>query len=260
LLQVSKKKRVFAVINTDDSWGAQLRWGSRVQRLTYGQADQDFRFKIQKQTVEGTEFVLKSAEGSWTGFVPVPGQHNVYNAVAAVAAATVLGVGVKQSLDAIGQFHGVPGRLEKVSGSREFSVFVDYAHTPDALQTVLKTLRPLTADLRVVFGCGGDRDKGKRPLMLRAALEGATGVVLTSDNPRTEDPQKIIEDCLQGVAIDKKQLHIEVDRKKAIEWALNQAKIGSVVLIAGKGHEDYQQVGQQKLPFSDQHVVREYLQ
>jgi UDP-N-acetylmuramoyl-L-alanyl-D-glutamate--2,6-diaminopimelate ligase len=259
VLQNSKKNRVFAIINTDDEWGTKLRLGPRVQKISYGQRADDFRFKILKGDVAGTHFELIANREKHDGFLPMPGPHNVANAMAALAAASVLGVTIEQGLESLSQFPGVPGRLERVERRAPFAVFVDYAHTPDALENVVRTLRPLTKDLCVLFGCGGDRDKGKRPLMLQTALNGSDQVVLTSDNPRTEDPMLIIEDSLRGVAFDPVRIHVEVDRKKAIEWALNRAKAGSVVLIAGKGHEDYQLIGSKKLAFSDQKVVREIL-
>jgi UDP-N-acetylmuramoyl-L-alanyl-D-glutamate--2,6-diaminopimelate ligase len=158
----------------------------------------------------------------------------------------------------------VPGRLEPVADPRGRRVFVDYAHKPGALEKVLMTLRPLREghSLITVFGCGGDRDRGKRPLMMRAAQKYSDAVVVTSDNPRTEDPQTIIDDILKGAdqGLIGRSIIAEVDRRSGIKRALEMAGAGDVILIAGKGHEDYQILGTQKVPFDDIKVAKEFLE
>ncbi|MEQ1876780.1 MAG: cyanophycin synthetase, partial [Bdellovibrionia bacterium] len=197
----------------------------------------------------------------------IPCRYNVYNAAGALAVTAGLGFDVAKSVRALEDFKGVKGRLERVVHSRKFHVFVDYAHTDDALINVLDSLRSIRAKARLqsriitVFGCGGDRDKGKRPLMAKAAVAGSDVVVVTSDNPRTENPEAIIQDILAGVPKELlgKSVLTEVLRRDAIETALEIARDGDVVLIAGKGHEDYQIIGTKKFPFSDVETVREIL-
>jgi UDP-N-acetylmuramoyl-L-alanyl-D-glutamate--2,6-diaminopimelate ligase len=195
------------------------------------------------------------------------GLHNVYNATGAIGAALHAGVSLETCASALADLGGVPGRLEAIVNTRGIHVFVDYAHSDDALRTVLYYLGEirknagLTNRIITVFGCGGDRDKGKRPLMMKAALAGSDVVVVTSDNPRTEDPELIIKDALAGAepAMIGTKVFKEVDRRRGIKLALKLASQGDVVLIAGKGHEDYQQIGTVKYPFSDAAVVKEIL-
>ena len=181
--------------------------------------------------------------------------HNVYNSVAAIAACCHVGISLEDVLHALENISVVCGRLEPV-GKNGIGVYVDYAHTPDALVHALETLRALNPKkLTVVFGCGGDRDRGKRPQMGEVAAQLADNVVVTSDNPRTEDPDKIIADILStGISANV----VEPDRAKAIEMALKDAKEGDIVLIAGKGHEDYQIIGTTKHHFSDQEEVEKF--
>jgi UDP-N-acetylmuramoyl-L-alanyl-D-glutamate--2,6-diaminopimelate ligase len=184
--------------------------------------------------------------------------------MAAIGAALAAGIDLQTCADALATLDGVNGRLQAVSNNRGLHVFIDYAHTDDAIRTVLTSLNGVRRDaglknkIITVFGCGGDRDRGKRPLMMKAALAGSDIVVLTSDNPRTEDPERIISDALAG-AEDQTRVHAIVDRREGIRKALGLAAPGDVVLIAGKGHEDYQQIGTVKHPFSDFEVVKEIL-
>jgi UDP-N-acetylmuramoyl-L-alanyl-D-glutamate--2,6-diaminopimelate ligase len=200
-------------------------------------------------------------------FFPQPCRHNVQNALAAVAVGVFYGISLAEALERMSQFPGVPGRLEPVNNRRGLHIFIDYAHTDDALKSVLGSLRQLekrssSKPLRVltVFGCGGDRDKGKRPLMARAALEHSDLVVVTSDNPRNEDPQQIIEDIVGGLPTELlKKTKTIVDRREAIRYALEVSQPGDVIVIAGKGHEDYQIIGKERIPFSDRQVVSSLL-
>ena len=183
------------------------------------------------------------------------------NALAAATASLALGLSLEEAARGLEKARPAPGRLERVPGGEgDPAVFVDYAHTPDALERVLGALRPLTGGrLVAVFGAGGDRDKGKRPLMGEAAARLADLVWITSDNPRTEDPLEIIEQVLEGARKGKARLEIEPDRGKAIEKALREAGPEDIVLIAGKGHEAVQVVGKERIPFKDSEVAGRFL-
>jgi UDP-N-acetylmuramoyl-L-alanyl-D-glutamate--2,6-diaminopimelate ligase len=267
LLWSTKKPTHFAVINTDDRWGARMRLASDSGLWSYGKnSSADFQFTMTQLGFSKTEFKLKTPYGEFESSLPMCGEHNVYNAVAVVAAVASSGVPVAKALDALTQFPGVPGRLQIVPNSRALNVFVDYAHSPDALENVLLSLRAVRSQMLAknkiwtVFGCGGDRDKGKRPLMAQVACRLSDEVMITSDNPRTEEPEQIVSDIFVGVEIiDRERVHRQVDRKKAIAEVIRQAKMGDVILIAGKGHEEYQIVGQERLPFSDFQVAKEIL-
>jgi UDP-N-acetylmuramoyl-L-alanyl-D-glutamate--2,6-diaminopimelate ligase len=258
ILPSSTKKGRFAVLNADDAMVAKIEKSSAYY-LWFGQETGDYPFKVVEQSMSGSRFEVLGKEYT----LATPGLHNIYNAVGAIAVALETKFPEQAVRNALHGFTGAPGRLENVPNDRGLHVFVDYAHTDDALRSVLKSLRSLMqisksyGKLWTVFGCGGDRDKGKRPLMARAAAENSDRVVVTSDNPRTEDPNAIIQDCLAGIQHERP--HVEVDRKKAIAFALQSAKEGDVILIAGKGHENYQILGQTKIPFSDVEVVRESL-
>jgi UDP-N-acetylmuramoyl-L-alanyl-D-glutamate--2,6-diaminopimelate ligase len=253
-----------AVVNADDERAGLLLRRIRTAARTYGVRNAaDYRAVDVSLGAEGTRFVL-AAEGRRSDvFLPAVGMHNVYNALAAVAAARGLGLSLADAVKGLEALRGVPGRLERVSaGGRgaaaPFSVFVDYAHTDDALQNVLRALRPLTKGrLITVFGCGGDRDKTKRPLMGRTAVTMSDHAVVTSDNPRTEDPARIAEDILEGIRpTGAAHYEVELDRGAAIEKALRRAGPGDVVLVAGKGHETYQIFKDRTVDFDDREVVR----
>lgn len=265
LLWKTEKPLTFAVVNTDDEWGAKLRVSSNASLWTFGQNSRaDFSFKILKMSFSQTEFEIKTPLGMHKSFIPMCGIHNIYNAVGVVAAAANAGVPPLAALQALQSFTGVPGRLQGVENRKSLHVFVDYAHTPDALMNVLQSLicvrKELQENIRIwtVFGCGGDRDKGKRPEMAKIAEKYSDFVVVTSDNPRSENPEQILQDIWQGFSKPEKNITMEVDRKKAIEWVLAKATAGDVILIAGKGHEDYQTIGVEKRHFSDAAVVREF--
>jgi UDP-N-acetylmuramoyl-L-alanyl-D-glutamate--2,6-diaminopimelate ligase len=191
--------------------------------------------------------------------IPLIGRFNVANSLAALAAAHALGIGVREAVLSLGKSPQVPGRLEMVPAKRQFQVFVDYAHTPDALLNVLKTLRDLEPQrLIVVFGCGGDRDREKRPVMGGVADLYADYAIITSDNPRKEDPAAIISQVEKGFRSN----HYEkmVDRAEAIARAIAIAQPRDIVLIAGKGHETYQEFADRTVPFDDIHVARRALE
>jgi UDP-N-acetylmuramoyl-L-alanyl-D-glutamate--2,6-diaminopimelate ligase len=188
------------------------------------------------------------------------GLYNVSNCLAAAGLCLAAGFDLETCATGLSVLETIPGRLEKIDGG-DFSVIIDYAHTDDALKNVLTTLKPLCkGKLRVVFGCGGDRDRTKRPRMAKVAEELADFVIVTSDNPRTEKATDIIDEIVTGFEKDNTQIIvIEPDRKKAIEMAIEHAEKDDIVLIAGKGHEDYQIIGKQKFHFSDKEIANECL-
>lgn len=265
LIPQSSKENTISVINADDSWGKKLIQSVPGKVWSYGKENSQLQFKILDSGVWGSEFELKTPRGEGRFELKLPGEHNVYNAVAAIGTALFAGASLESLKESLAQFSGVPGRLERVMHSKSFpTTFVDYAHTPDALERVLTTLRSAldrsakSGRLICVFGCGGDRDKEKRPVMGKAASKIADTVIITSDNPRTEPPLQIIEDIKKGIDASKGYV-AEVDRRKAIEIALQSGSDDDVILIAGKGHEDYQIIGDKKLDFLDSAVVRDLI-
>ncbi|MFS4458284.1 UDP-N-acetylmuramoyl-L-alanyl-D-glutamate--2,6-diaminopimelate ligase [Bdellovibrio sp. HCB2-146] len=266
LMWKTEKTPSFAIINTADKWGRRLRVADPTVLWTYGAKDSDFAYEIQKMDFALTQFKVRTPFGDTEVSLPMSGVHNVMNSLAAMAAGLAAGMPLPLVVEALNKFTGVPGRLQSVPNSEELSVFVDYAHSPDALENVLTALNRVRENLKssariwTVFGCGGDRDKGKRPLMAQMALKFSDEVVVTSDNPRTEDANAIINDIMSGVSsAEKNRVQIFVDRKEAILSTIQKAKTGDVILIAGKGHEDYQIIGTQKFPFSDVKVAEEAL-
>lgn len=267
LLWKTDKRPCCAIINTADKYGRRLKVAGPAILWTYGAKDSDLRYEIIKMDFALTHFKVFTPSGAGEIRLPMSGVHNVMNALAALGAGLSAGVSLAVCIAALEKFTGVPGRLQAIPNSQELSVFVDYAHSPDALENVLTALNKVREDLKssaqiwTLFGCGGDRDKGKRPLMAQMALKYSDQVVVTSDNPRTEEPQTIINDILTGVSdLDKQKTKVIIDRKEAIHDMIKKAKAGDVILIAGKGHEDYQIIGQQKFPFSDVKVAEEALQ
>lgn len=244
------------VLNADDDNGA--RWAhelrARKPTLTYAlDAEADLRATEIDVRASGSTFRV----GGQRFTVHLPGRFNVANALCAIAVARSLGAGDAATARALEALEGVPGRMQHVAQDG-VDVVVDYAHTPDSLENALRTLRETTARrLLVVFGCGGDRDRGKRPLMGAVAARLADFTYLTSDNPRTEDPAAIVAQIRAGIGDAPHAVY--VDRRSAIEAAVLEARPGDVVLLAGKGHENYQTVGTQNLPFDDLAVAREAL-
>ncbi len=243
------------VINADDpAWSDLL---GREDAISYGLiGDAEYRARDVKLGPRGSSWMLITPRAEARVELPLLGRFNVVNALAAAAAAGVLGVEPALTAEALADAHSVPGRLEVLA--RAPLVVRDYAHTPDALKEALGALRPLVAGrLIVVFGCGGDRDPGKRPLMGRAAAEGSDYVVVTSDNPRTEPPERIIADILPG--LEGAAYEQVVERHAAIARALELAEMGDVVLLAGKGHELEQIIGDERRPFDEAAIVSELL-
>lgn len=248
-----------AVINADDQWSSRMVRDSKAKVIRFSFGTQgDYRATDIQVTAQGTRFTLHTPRGSAPVSMSLIGRHNIENALTAVAqVGEVYNITADRLAKALNTASGAPGRLETVNGGQPFAVLVDYAHTDDALQNVLTALRPLTrGKLRVVFGCGGDRDKTKRPRMAKVAETLADALYVTSDNPRTEDPMAILDDIQAGLSTPRaKPTLIEPDRRSAIGHALRDAletgTADDVVLIAGKGHENYQIVGTTKHHFDD---------
>jgi UDP-N-acetylmuramoyl-L-alanyl-D-glutamate--2,6-diaminopimelate ligase len=221
----------------------------------------DLVARVESMTVEGTTFVLEYGGRRQRVQTPLLGRFNVANHLAAAGLCLAAGLDLPTVAAGLSTLRGVPGRLERVEADG-FTVLVDYAHTDDALTNVLTTLKPLCRGrLVVLFGCGGDRDKTKRPRMARAVEQWADRILVTSDNPRTEPPQAIIDDILPGFEDrGSPRITVEPDRRKAIQLAVEEARPGDIVLLAGKGHEDYQIIGTQKFDFSDKDIARRCLQ
>jgi UDP-N-acetylmuramoyl-L-alanyl-D-glutamate--2,6-diaminopimelate ligase len=258
------KRRLFtltrenAVVNVDDPYGARL--ASELETpLTFGvQGDAVYRAHDVQTSLQGSSFALSTPDGEVQLRSSLRGMFNVYNVVGAFAGARALGVPIDQAAAAVAGAGQVPGRFEPVEEGQPFQVLVDYAHTPDSLQNVLEAARELTeGHLHVVFGCGGDRDRGKRPLMGEIATRLADRVIVTSDNPRSEDPEQIIRDILIGAGNGTRWL---VDRRDAIAEVIGGAEPSDVVIVAGKGHEQGQEFERgRKVPFDDATVAREVL-
>jgi UDP-N-acetylmuramoyl-L-alanyl-D-glutamate--2,6-diaminopimelate ligase len=228
--------------------------------IAYGQGlKADFRASNCRTDVQGSSFQLDAVGRSWLVRLPLSGMFNISNALGALAAAHALGVDVRTAVLALASAPPVPGRMEPVAAKRAFRVFVDYAHTDDALRTVLRTLRDLQpSHLFTVFGCGGDRDKGKRPLMGAAAEEFSDWTIVTSDNPRSEAPEHIAAEITRGMFRGKHE--VVLDRRAAIQRAIELAGPRDIVLIAGKGHETTQEIAGKTEPFDDVAIARSALE
>jgi UDP-N-acetylmuramoyl-L-alanyl-D-glutamate--2,6-diaminopimelate ligase len=258
------KRRLFAepgapsVVNVDDEYGRRLA-GDIETPTTYAiDRDANYRARDVHFDPAGSSFTCETPDGPLAIETRLPGLFNVQNSLAAIAAARILGIDGHTIRRGLAEADRVPGRFEPVDEGQEFTVLVDYAHTPEALENVLRAAREITSGrLHVVFGAGGDRDRAKRPLMGAAASELADRVIVTSDNPRSEDPEAIVDEVLSGTSGDAER---EVDRRRAIALAVESAQPGDVVVIAGKGHEQGQEFeGGRKEPFDDVTVAREAL-
>lgn len=249
------------VINSDDQYGQRLL-GLASRTMTYGlESGAEVTTRKPALSLSGIELTAETPAGKIEIHSKLVGKPNVYNILAAIGTGVALALPNDVIAAGVAQLSAVPGRFERIEAGQPFLVIVDYAHTDDALRNLLATAKDLDADGRIItlFGCGGDRDRTKRPLMGEAAGRASEIVVLTSDNPRSEDPLLIINDVIVGVQRTKAKLFVEPDRQKAIELALDEARSGDIVLLAGKGHETYQVLRDRTIEFDDRAVARRIL-
>lgn len=248
------------IINSDDEFGRRLR--EMTEGRTFGREGADYRISNVRWDSSGTSYLLEGLGQTLAITCPLLGDFNVSNSAAAAVTALELGVEAETVIAGIAKTPVVPGRFELVDCAQDFRVLVDYAHTPDGLKKVLAAAKKLAGAKRVitVFGCGGDRDRGKRPQMGKIAANFSDLAIVTSDNPRSEGPQSIIEDILGGIDQgDLGKTKVLVEREAAIRAAVSEAEPGDVVVIAGKGHEDYQLIEDKVLPFDDRRVAEKAL-
>jgi UDP-N-acetylmuramoyl-L-alanyl-D-glutamate--2,6-diaminopimelate ligase len=252
------QSNAFALTNTDDKNGIVMLQNTKAAKKTYSiKSLADFKGKILENNFDGMLLEINGKEIA----VPFIGKFNAYNLLAVFGTAVLLGKSEEEVLVNLSTLHPVSGRFETVRSSRGYTAIVDYAHTPDALNNVLSTINQIregAGQLITVVGCGGNRDKGKRPMMAKEAVIASERVIFTSDNPRKEDPQEIINDMMSGIdVIEKNKVLTIVDRYQAIKTACLLAQKGDVVLVAGKGHENYQIIGETKHHFDDKEVLQE---
>lgn len=257
----TKKRRKFAIINGDDPYGERIAEMTTTAVIRYGIKEKaDVRAVDLNIQARGVSFTLKYTDREIPVALKLTGVFNVYNALAAISVGLVEGIPIEAIIRTLEEIPGIPGRFEKVDEGQDFTVIVDYSHTPDSLENCLKTAREFAeGKIITVFGCGGDRDRSKRPIMGEVAGRLSDFSILTSDNPRSEDPEAIIKDIIPGIqkVADRDNYLILADRKEAINKAVQMAQTGDVVIIAGKGHEDYQIIGTRILHFSDREVARD---
>lgn len=256
------QERSYAVLNSDDPASQYFKKITSAEVITYG-VDEEADVKASNIviTAKGTSFHVESPWGASDITLQMVGKFNVYNALAAITTTLLEGISLEEIKSSLEQVPGVEGRVEAVNEGQDFAVLVDYAHTPDGLENVLRTVKEFAVGKVItVFGCGGDRDRTKRPIMAKIASRYSDYVVVTSDNPRTEDPQFILDEVEAGlieINANKDQYELIIDRREAIHHAIEMASHDDVVLIAGKGHETYQLIGTAVLDFDDRVVARE---
>lgn len=261
------KKKIFsmcsaACVNADDAWAAYMTEGADCPILSYAIdcAEADLRAEKVELSAGGVRFEADFAGERTDASLAIPGLFSVHNALGVMAVGLVLGLSLEECAAALRDARGVKGRLESVPTDGDYSIIIDYSHKPDALENVLKTLRPVTRGrLIVLFGCGGDRDRLKRPIMGAIAADNSDLCIVTSDNPRTEEPEAIIDEIMEGVRGKKTPVIRICDRCEAIRTAIDNVRAGDVILLAGKGHEDYQIVGHEKHHMDEREIVAEYL-
>ena len=262
------KKKLFsqcraACINMDDDLVAYMAEGLSCPVLRYSAKDNgaDLVAKDVRLSASGVRFAAVSGGELALTRLAIPGMFSVYNALSVMSACLALGMDLSDAAAGVSSAHGVKGRMESVPTDGDYSIIIDYSHKPDALEKALKTLRPVTKGrLTVLFGCGGDRDRGKRPIMASIAAQNADLVIVTSDNPRTEEPMAIIDEIVPGLKNGNARSKVICDRPEAIRWAIDNAGPGDVILLAGKGHEDYQIIGHEKHHMDEREIVAEWLE
>ena len=254
------RQSVKGVYNADDPWAERVTGGAPCPLLSFGERAGDLRAENIRLSVDGVAFDAVCEGEAVPVRVGIPGGFTVYNALGALAAARALGVSLAEGAEALASCAGVKGRVEVVPVPWDYTILIDYAVTPDAIENVLTTVRGFAQGRVVIlFGCGGDRDRGKRPKMGRIAAQLADFVVVTSDNPRTEDPDFIISEILPGLEGADTPYVVEPDRVRAIRWAMDHAQPKDVIILAGKGHETYQIVGHEKRHLDEREVVADYI-
>ena len=262
------KKKIFsqckrACINIDDVWAEYMSRDLDCPITTYSAEKNEGDIIAKDIRLSSTGVRFAAIHGGEIALVRlnVPGMFSVHNALGVIAAASCLGLSLDKCAQALATAQGVKGRMEPVPTDGDYSIIIDYSHKPDALENVLKTLRPITRNrLIVVFGCGGDRDRLKRPIMGAIAADNADLVVVTSDNPRTENPMDIIDEILPGLKNRHTPYKVICDRREAIAWAIDKAGPGDVILLAGKGHEDYQVIGHERVHMDEREIVAQHLE
>lgn len=261
------KKKLFgmcacACFNADDEWSSfMMQDCSCPVIVSSAEYQADLTASNIRLSARGVSFNVTYNQETVAVSLGIPGSFSVYNALTAISCCVSLGLSLKECADALAVAPGVKGRVEQVPTPDSYTVLIDYSHKPDALEKVLKTLRPVTnGRLVTLFGCGGDRDRTKRPIMGAVAAKYSDFVIVTSDNPRTEEPQAIIDEILPGFAAMTTPFEVICDRPTAICWALDHAQEGDVILLAGKGHEDYQIIGHEKHHMDEREIVAEHLQ
>ncbi len=257
------KSNSIAVTNIDDPWGEKIVDKTPAKKISYGTSSANVRASDLQLSMEGTSFTVQYGGHTQRINSPLVGRFNVYNLLASYSVGIALGISPEIIQVGIGRVTNVRGRFERIASPSGWTAIIDYAHSPDALEKCLRTIHevlpsPRTGKIITVFGAGGDRDRTKRPLMGRIARNLSDVTIVTSDNPRTEDPDRIIDEIMGGIENTSGVIR-ESDRRKAIELALRQAKKHDVILIAGKGHEEYQVLGTEKIHFSDREVVEDFI-
>ncbi len=249
-----------AIINIDDEWGNKLRIEDNVELITYGIDNSlaDVRAENVRFFADGVGFTLCVPDGKYNVKVPTPGKFSAYNALSAAGCALAVGASPESVAEALNRSTGIKGRAEVFPTGRDFTIILDYAHTPDGVENILSSMRAVSQGrLVALLGCGGDRDPYKRPLMGEAAARLSDFVIVTSDNPRTEDPESIIRQIIPGVEKHDTPYIVIVNRREAMKYAVEHAQPGDVIVMAGKGHEDYQIIGKVKIHFDEREVLRE---
>lgn len=251
-----------AAINIDDEWGGYMRERAKCPVMTYSETklEADLIAKDIRLSPSNVKFCALSGDSIEWVTLGIPGRFSVYNAMSVLAGAQLVGISLAHACESLKTAVGVKGRVEVVPTPEDFTILIDYAHTPDALENVIRSMKEV-ADGRVVvlFGCGGDRDKTKRPIMGKIATELADFAIITSDNPRTENPSEIIEDILKGVTGPKSLYTVIENRVEAIKYAIDHHQAGDLIILAGKGHETYQVVGKTKNHMDEREIVAAHL-